>query len=112
MKWKRQIPLHYVFNVCTLCNEHTKVIKLFIILKEGIFCLINLFGYMSFITYLYLLVSTGSFDLHVYTNQGCEVPEKWDETQPCFIKNAQDLTLRTFSTSLHKVETHVIYRAE
>ena len=53
-----------------------------------------------------------SFDLHVYTNQGCEVPEKWDETQPCFIKNAQELSLRTFSTSLHKVETHVIYKAE
>jgi len=89
-----------------------KMIKLFIILKEGISCLINLFRCMPFLTCLYLLVSTGSFDLHVYTNQGCEVPEKWDETQPCFIKNAQELSLRTFSTSLHKVETHVIYKAE
>jgi mitotic spindle assembly checkpoint protein MAD2 len=67
---------------------------------------------MLFLTCLYLLVSTGSFDLHVYTDKGCEVPVEWDETQPCFIKNAQELALRTFSTSLHKVETCVIYKAE
>ena len=106
--------------VCTLCKEYMKMIKLFIILKEGISsrfllqgnsCLINLFGCMPFLTCL-CLVSTGTFDLHVYTNQGCVVPEKWDETKPCIIKNAQELSLRTFSTSLHKVETHVIYKAE
>jgi mitotic spindle assembly checkpoint protein MAD2 len=67
---------------------------------------------MPFLAYLFPFVSTGSFDLHVYTNQGCEVPEEWDETQPCFIENAQELSLRNFSTSLHKVETHVIYKAE
>jgi mitotic spindle assembly checkpoint protein MAD2 len=82
-----------------------------IILKEGISCIINLLGCMLFLTCL-CLASTGSFDLHVHTSQGCEVPEKWDETQPCIIKNAQELSLRTFSTSLHKVETHVIYKAE
>lgn len=64
------------------------------------------------ISFLPLLDCLCSFDLHVYTNQGCEVPEEWDETQPCFIANAQELSLRTFSTSLHKVGTRVIYKAE
>jgi hypothetical protein len=61
---------------------------------------------------LFFFCSTGAFDFHVYTNHGRDLPEEWDETQPCFIANAQELSLRTFSTSLHKVGTHVIYKAE
>jgi len=64
------------------------------------------------VSVLPLLDCLCSFDLHVYTNQGCEVSEKWVETQPCIIKNSQELSLRTFSTSLHKVETDVIYKTE
>jgi len=59
-----------------------------------------------------LLVPAGTFDLLVYTVLDCEVPQEWDETQPCFIANAQELSLRTFSTSLHRMETHVSYKAE
>jgi hypothetical protein len=71
----------------------------------------DVFGCMPFLVYFFL-TSTGTFDFHVYTNHGSEVPEEWDETKPCFIANAQELSLRTFSTSLHKVGTRVIYKAE
>lgn len=68
---------------------------------------------LGFFYSIYLfLVSTGTFDLQVYTVTDCEVPQEWDETQPCFIANAQEMPLRTFSTSLHRVETHVSYKAE
>jgi hypothetical protein len=58
------------------------------------------------------LVSSGTFDLLVYTIPDCEVPQEWDETQPCFIANAQELSFQTFSTSLHRMETRVSYKVE
>ncbi|PNF38536.1 Mitotic spindle assembly checkpoint protein MAD2A [Cryptotermes secundus] len=64
------------------------------------------------VSFLPLLDCLCTFDLQVYTVTDCEVPQEWDETQPCFIANAQEMPLRTFSTSLHRVETHVSYKAE
>lgn len=58
------------------------------------------------------LISSGTFDLLVYTIPDCEVPQEWAETQPCFIANAQEMPFRTFSTSLHRMETHVTYKVE
>lgn len=65
-----------------------------------------------FYYFVIFFCSTGDFDFHVYTNHWGDMPEEWDETQPCFIANAQELSLRTFSTSLHKVGTRVIYKVE
>jgi mitotic spindle assembly checkpoint protein MAD2 len=80
--------------------------------KNG-YRLLNYFIVLRFFFSIYLfLVLTGTFDLQVYTVTDCEVPQDWDETQPCFIANAQEMPLRTFSTSLHRVETHVSYKAE
>lgn len=90
--------------VFTLFTEYMIVIKLFIVIRRVCLDLCHF--------YYFIFCSTGTFDLHIYTNQGCEVPEKWDETQPCFVANAQELSLRTFSTSLHKVGTRVIYKVE
>ncbi|XP_016914901.1 mitotic spindle assembly checkpoint protein MAD2A isoform X2 [Apis cerana] len=35
---------------------------------------------------------------------------EWDETQPVFIANSQEVQLRSFSTSLHKMDTIVSYK--
>ncbi|XP_069689926.1 mitotic spindle assembly checkpoint protein MAD2A [Periplaneta americana] len=64
------------------------------------------------ISFLPLLDCKCTFDLLVYTIPDCEIPQEWDETQPCFMANSQELQLRTFSTSLHKMRTCVSYKVE
>ncbi|PSN50993.1 Mitotic spindle assembly checkpoint protein MAD2A [Blattella germanica] len=54
----------------------------------------------------------GVFDILIHTEPECEIPDQWDETEACFIANSQDIRLRTFSTSLHRTETYVSYKAE
>lgn len=58
------------------------------------------------------LFCTGSFDLLTYASNDCEVPEEWGETQPVFIANSQELQMRSFSTSLHRMHTVVSYKAD
>ncbi|XP_071455289.1 mitotic spindle assembly checkpoint protein MAD2A [Hetaerina americana] len=64
------------------------------------------------VTYLPLLDCICSFDLLIYTLDDTAVPEEWSETEPCIIANSQEVRLRTFSTSLHKMETIVSYKAD
>ncbi|XP_022199482.1 mitotic spindle assembly checkpoint protein MAD2A [Nilaparvata lugens] len=66
----------------------------------------------STVSVLPLLDCPCAFDLLIYTPQDCEVPEMWDETEPCFIANSQEIQLRTFSTTFHKMNTIVSYKAE
>ena len=51
----------------------------------------------------------GSFDLQVHTvnNAG---GEGWDEVQALSIQNAQEVQLRSFSTSIQNVHTFVSYK--
>ncbi|VDN99129.1 unnamed protein product [Rodentolepis nana] len=53
---------------------------------------------------------TCTFDLLVYTNRNCEIPEGWDESGPCFVPNSAQVQLRSFSTKIHQVESIVSYR--
>ncbi|KAJ9582432.1 hypothetical protein L9F63_003230 [Diploptera punctata] len=66
---------------------------------------------LATVSFLPLLDCVCCFDILIYTVPDCEVPDEWDETQPCFIANSQEVRLRTFSTSLHKTETLVSYKA-
>ena len=66
----------------------------------------------STVSFLPLLDCLCAFDIHIYTNRDCEVPDQWNETAPCIIANSQELQLRTFSTSLHHMATVVSYKAE
>ncbi|XP_018907873.2 mitotic spindle assembly checkpoint protein MAD2A isoform X1 [Bemisia tabaci] len=66
----------------------------------------------STVSFLPLLDAPCEFDLHIYTKPDCEVPAEWNETGPCFIANSQELQLRSFSTSLHKMNTVVSYKTE
>ncbi|CAK9817261.1 Mitotic spindle assembly checkpoint protein MAD2A [Anthophora plagiata] len=62
------------------------------------------------VSFLPLLDCLCSFDILTYTVPDCGIPKEWDETQPVFIANSQEVQLRSFSTSLHKMETIVSYK--
>ncbi|XP_053627299.1 mitotic spindle assembly checkpoint protein MAD2A isoform X1 [Cherax quadricarinatus] len=64
------------------------------------------------VTFLPLLDCVCAFDLLVYTYQSADVPEKWAESAPCFIANSQEVRLKSFSTSVHKVEACVSYKTD
>eukprot|EP00128_Syssomonas_multiformis_P000832 Colp12_sorted_trinity150504_noHs@11918 len=62
------------------------------------------------VSFLPLLEPPCTFDLLVYTNADLEVPMTWEESDPKYIKNAADVRLRSFSTSIHKIDTCVAYK--
>lgn len=62
------------------------------------------------VSFLPLLDCLCSFDILTYTIRDCGIPNEWDETQPVFIANSQEVQLRSFSTSIHKMETVVSYK--
>ncbi|XP_017883910.1 mitotic spindle assembly checkpoint protein MAD2A [Ceratina calcarata] len=62
------------------------------------------------VSFLPLLDCLCSFDVLTYTVPDCNIPNEWDETQPVFIANSQEVQLRSFSTSIHKMDTIVSYK--
>eukprot|EP01133_Synstelium_polycarpum_P005942 gene5942-6881_t len=62
------------------------------------------------VTFLPLLPNACTFDLLVYTNKDLTVPQKWEESDPQYIDNGQHVRLRSFTTSIHKVDTMVAYK--
>eukprot|EP00533_Pseudo-nitzschia_delicatissima_P013991 CAMPEP_0197274624 /NCGR_PEP_ID=MMETSP1432-20130617/12915_1 /TAXON_ID=44447 /ORGANISM="Pseudo-nitzschia delicatissima, Strain UNC1205" /LENGTH=225 /DNA_ID=CAMNT_0042740437 /DNA_START=28 /DNA_END=705 /DNA_ORIENTATION=+ len=62
------------------------------------------------VTFLPLLNEPCSFDLLVYTQKDAAVPKKWEDSDPCYIMNSQEVKLRSFTTSVHKVDSMVAYR--
>jgi hypothetical protein len=54
--------------------------------------------------------NAGSFDLLVYTNKDLAVPTTWEESDARFVKDAEEVRLRSFTTSIHRVGTAVAYR--
>ena len=62
------------------------------------------------VTFLPLLNEPCSFDLLIYTNKDATVPQKWEESDPQYIMNSQEVKLRSFTTSVHKVESMVTYK--
>eukprot|EP01132_Coremiostelium_polycephalum_P002185 gene2185-2688_t len=62
------------------------------------------------VTFLPLLPNACTFDLLVYTSRDLAVPQKWEESDPQYITNSQQVRLRSFTTTIHKVDTMVAYR--
>jgi len=62
------------------------------------------------VTFLPLLNEPCSFDLLVYTDNEATVPQKWEDSDPRYILNSQEVKLRSFTTSVHKVESMVTYK--
>jgi mitotic spindle assembly checkpoint protein MAD2 len=52
------------------------------------------------VTFLPLLNEPCSFDLLIYTNKTAIVPKKWDDSDPRYIMNSQEVKLRSFTTSV------------
>jgi mitotic spindle assembly checkpoint protein MAD2 len=53
----------------------------------------------------------GSFNILVYTGMETEVPVQWQDSDAHLISgNAEQVKLRSFSTSVHKVDSLVAYR--
>mmetsp|Transcript_7582 Transcript_7582/g.11580 ORF Transcript_7582/g.11580 Transcript_7582/m.11580 type:complete len:225 (-) Transcript_7582:247-921(-) len=62
------------------------------------------------VTFLPLLNEPCSFDLLVYTDNDAVVPQKWYDSDPRYIMNSSEVKLRSFTTSIHKVDTMVTYK--
>jgi mitotic spindle assembly checkpoint protein MAD2 len=63
------------------------------------------------VTYLPLLEEPCSFDLLVYTGKETQVPNAWEESDPKYISNSEQVRLRSFTTKVHKVDAMVAYKA-
>ena len=52
------------------------------------------------VTFLPLINEPCSFDLLVYTQKDAPIPKKWEDSDPCYIMNSQEVKLRSFTTSV------------
>uniref|UniRef100_A0A671F849 Mitotic spindle assembly checkpoint protein MAD2A n=1 Tax=Rhinolophus ferrumequinum TaxID=59479 RepID=A0A671F849_RHIFE len=59
------------------------------------------------VTFLPLLEVSCSCDLLMYADQDLVVPEKWEELGSQFITNSEQVCLRSFATTIHKVNSMV-----
>jgi len=64
------------------------------------------------VTFLPLLDGRCTFDLRIYINKTAPVAEGWLEQTDANIVNPERVVLRSFSTSVHRVEASVTYKAE
>uniref|UniRef100_G3N9U6 Mitotic spindle assembly checkpoint protein MAD2A n=1 Tax=Gasterosteus aculeatus TaxID=69293 RepID=G3N9U6_GASAC len=62
------------------------------------------------VTFLPLLETPCAFDLLVYTDKDLMVPDKWEESGPQIIDQSEEVRLRSFTTSIHKVNSMVAYK--
>ncbi|KAJ3300065.1 Mitotic spindle checkpoint component mad2 [Borealophlyctis nickersoniae] len=63
------------------------------------------------VSFLPMLSDPCTFNILAYTDKDAEVPATWVESDPKLIKNnAEQVRLRSFSTSVHKVDALVAYR--
>ena len=65
---------------------------------------------VNFILLSVWFLTTGTFNLLFYTDKDQDVPEEWEESGPSLIPNSQEVKLRSFTTSIHKVEAAVCYK--
>ena len=62
------------------------------------------------VTFLPLLDEACAFDLLVYTRKTASVPGAWEDSDPKYIADSQEVKLRSFTTSVHSVEAAVAYK--
>eukprot|EP01114_Cavostelium_apophysatum_P022627 TRINITY_DN8250_c0_g1_i1.p1 TRINITY_DN8250_c0_g1~~TRINITY_DN8250_c0_g1_i1.p1 ORF type:complete len:201 (+),score=35.65 TRINITY_DN8250_c0_g1_i1:157-759(+) len=64
----------------------------------------------SSVSFLPLLEEPCTFDLLVYTDADVAVPQAWEESDPKYIADSQEVRLRSFTTTVHRVNTLVSYK--
>ena len=52
------------------------------------------------VTFLPLLSEPCCFDLLVYADQAATVPITWEDSDPCYISNSEEVRLRSFNTQV------------
>jgi mitotic spindle assembly checkpoint protein MAD2 len=52
------------------------------------------------VTFLPLLAEACCFDLLVYADKAASVPVTWEDSDPCFIANSEEVRLRSFTTQV------------
>jgi mitotic spindle assembly checkpoint protein MAD2 len=57
------------------------------------------------VTFLPLLNEACAFDLLVYADKEATVPVTWEDSDPCFISNSEQVQLRSFDTKVSSVKT-------
>jgi mitotic spindle assembly checkpoint protein MAD2 len=62
------------------------------------------------VTFLPLLDEACAFDLLIYTRKTASVPGAWEDSDPKYIADSQEVKLRSFTTSVHSVEAAVAYK--
>lgn len=62
------------------------------------------------VTFLPMLDGNCTFNVLVYADADSEVPLEWGDSDAKEIKNGEQVKLRGFSTTNHKVDTLVSYR--
>ena len=62
------------------------------------------------VTFLPLLQEPCTFDLLIYTDRDVQAPKCWADSDPCYILNSNEVKLRSFTTSIHKVDSMVAYK--
>lgn len=58
------------------------------------------------------VLHTGAFDLLIFTDKDSVVPDHWEESGPQFISNSEEVRLRSFTTTIHKVNSVVAYKKD
>jgi len=64
------------------------------------------------VTFLPLLEARCAFDLRIYISKNAPVTEGWLEQTNTDIANPERVQLRSFSTSIHRVQASVTYKSE
>jgi mitotic spindle assembly checkpoint protein MAD2 len=64
------------------------------------------------VTFLPHLEEPCTFDLLVYTRISASVPTEWEDSDAKYISNSTEVTLRSFTTKVHKVQAMVSYRQQ
>lgn len=64
------------------------------------------------VTFLPLLEETCSIDLLAYTDKDAEVPGEWEESDAKLIPGGANVQLRSFKTSVHRVDALVSYKCD
>ncbi len=64
------------------------------------------------VTFLPLLDARCAFDLRIYLAKKAEVATGWVEETDTMIENPEKVQLRSFSTSIHRVNATVTYKAD
>jgi mitotic spindle assembly checkpoint protein MAD2 len=64
------------------------------------------------VSFLPLLQEPCTFELLVSIDKEAPVPSEWETSDPKYIDNAQIVKLRSFSTTVHQVDSIVAFKAD